>query len=150
MCDWVCLYRGRVCAPGLTENSISKRLFTEFGNNEGARQWPVSVSASYILRVGYMCCSLKMPPSHPPCSSLPSPFKLEVEQTSLFSREGDHGVDYSLHPPLLFIHHLPLYPYSFLFCVFFFIICPHSNPMMSLKFPVHFCNNPPVLIGAAV
>lgn len=123
MCDWVCLYRGWVCTPGLTENSISKRLFTEFGNNEGARQWAVSVSASYILRVGYMCCSLKMPPSHPPCSSLPSHFKLEVEQTGLFSGEGDPGVDYSLHPRYsLFTTCLCIHT-RFCFVFFFFCVC---------------------------
>lgn len=73
-----------------------------------------------------MCCSLKMPPSHPPCSSLPSHFKLEAEQTGLFSGEVDPAVDYSLHPPLLFIHHLPMYPYSFLFCGVFFFFSPSS------------------------
>lgn len=89
-----------------------------------------------------------MSPSHPPCSSLPSHFKLEVEQTGLFSGEGDPAVDYSLPPPLLFIHHLPLYPNPLLLLFFFIIIiCPHSNPMMPLRLPVHLCNNPPVLIG---
>lgn len=47
----------------------------------------------------------------PPNSSLPSLLKLGVEQTGLFSREGHTAVDYALPPPLVFIHHLPLYPY---------------------------------------
>lgn len=47
----------------------------------------------------------------PPHSPLPSLFKLGVEQTGLLSREGHTAVDYTLPPPLVFIHHLPLYPY---------------------------------------
>lgn len=50
---------------------------------------------------------VRPPPT--PRSTLPSLFKVEVEQTGLFSREGHTAVDYAL-PPLVFIHHLPHVP----------------------------------------
>lgn len=65
-------------------------------------------------------------PSH---SSLPSLLKLGAEQTGLFSREGHTAVDYALPPPLLFIHHLPLYP-----CPLSYYL-PHPNPIVPLESP---------------
>lgn len=73
----------------------------------------------------------------PPHSSLPSLFKLGVEQTGLFSREGRTAVDYTLPPPLVFIHHLPLFP-----CPLSHYL-PHPNPMVpqELSLLVHPWNN---------
>lgn len=70
----------------------------------------------------------------PPHSSLPSLFKARAEQTGLFSREGRTAVDYTLPPPfLVFIHHLPLYPYPLSHYL------PHPNPMepLDLSLLVH-------------
>lgn len=67
--------------------------------------------ACYKLWGKFLWISLQVSPSHPPCSSHPSHFKLEAEQTAPFSGEEDPAVDYTLPPPLLFVHHLPLYPY---------------------------------------
>lgn len=112
-------------------------------------QWLVSVPIKpfYMRTMNCqgLCCSLKCQLSplvmiplldRPwPHSSLPSLFKLGVEQTGLFSREGHTAADYAL-PPLVFIHHLPPYP-------LFLIICPHPKPMVPprLSVPVHTCNN---------
>lgn len=116
MCDWVCLYlsrfQGRVCASSLVENSIPVLLSTEFGNNEEPdnSRFQFQLSLLQTMSRVYVLFSRSAPlPST--YSSLPSHFKLEAEQTGPFSGEGDPAVDYTLPPPLLFVHHLPLYPY---------------------------------------
>lgn len=73
----------------------------------------------------------------PPYSSLPSLFILGAEQTGLFSWKGCTAVDYALPPPLVFIHHLPLYRYPLSHYL------PHPNPMVPLELSllVHPWNN---------
>lgn len=89
-----------------------------------------------------LCCSLKCQLSplvmipllgcSTPYSSLPSLFKLGAEQTGLFSRKGRTAVDYALPPPMVFIHHLPLYP-----CPLSHYL-PHLNPMVPLELSLLF------------
>ncbi len=99
-----------------------------------------------------LCCSLKCQLSPlvmipllgrpPPYSSLLSVFILGVEQTGLFSRKGRTAVDYALPPPLVFIHHLPLYPYPLSHYL------PHPSPMVPLELSlrVHPWNNPLLVV----
>lgn len=131
------------------KNSISILLCKEFGNNEGPdnSRFQFQLSLLQTMSRVYVLFSKKTPSSHPPCSSLPSHFRLEAEQTGPFSGEGDPAVDYTLPPPLLlFVHHLPLSTLTHSLPTLF-IICPHSNPMVPLGLPVHLCINLPGLIG---
>lgn len=120
MCCWVCSYLPQFsswnCAPGLTKNAVSKLLCTEFANKEEEQYTIGGFSFNYAydkltINCEGLYCSLKCklsplivilllnrPPL--PCSSFPSLFKLEAEQTGLFSRAGPTAVDYARPPPI--------------------------------------------------
>lgn len=117
MCDWVCLYlprfQGRACAPGTAENSISILLCKEFGNNEGPdnSRFQFQLSLLQTMSRVYVLFSKKRPP--PIHRAHPSHLTLDWRRNRQVLSAGkgtQQWITPSL-PPLLFVHHLPLYPY---------------------------------------
>lgn len=81
----------------------------------------------------------------PPCPTHPSHLCLNWEwNRQVFSAgEGTQQWITALPPPLVFIHHLPLYPYPLSL-----IICPILDPMvpLELSLQVHPWNNNLIVI----